>query len=92
MPTTSSGTALDAAETLGLRVLAFIVGDGELGPRFLDLTGLDVATLRAHASTPAVLAAVFNFLEEHEPSLVATAAALGVAPAALTAANRALAR
>jgi hypothetical protein len=92
MPPITTETSIDAAETLGLRVLAHIVGDGELGPRFLDLTGLDVATLRARASAPAVLSAAFNFLEAHEPSLLATAAALGVAPAALTAANRALAR
>jgi len=84
--------APDDAETLGLRALAHIVGDADLGPRFLDLTGLDVDTLRARAGSSAVLSAALGFLEAHEPSLIATAAALDVSPAALTAANRALAR
>lgn len=81
----------DAAETLALRALAHVAGDAELGPRFLDLTGLDVATLRARAGEADVLAAVLGFLDAHEPSLVATAHALDVAPAALAAAHRALA-
>jgi hypothetical protein len=92
MQTLKSDPSLAAAEMLGLRALGHIVGDTDLGPRFLDLTGLDVATLRAQAGSPAVLSAVLGFLEAHEPSLIATAAALDVPPAALTAANRALAR
>lgn len=92
MQSSSSASSREAAETLGLRALAYIVADADLGPRFLDLTGLDVATLRAGASSPAVLSAVLGFLESHEPSLVATAAALAVPPSALTAANRVLAR
>lgn len=70
----------DAAETLALRALAHIVGDPDLGQRFLDLTGLDVATLRARAGTPDVLAAVLSFLAGHEQSLVTTAHALEVKP------------
>lgn len=80
----------EAAETLALRALAHIAGDADLGPRFLDLTGLDVATLRARAGEPGVLAAALGFLEAHEPSLIATAAALEVRPAALAAAHRVL--
>ena len=84
-------SACDTAETLALRALAHVVGDADLGPRFLDLTGLDVATLRARAGEPDILAAVLGFLDAHEPSLIATADALGVAPATLVAAHRALA-
>lgn len=80
----------DSAATLALRALAHIAGDADLGPRFLDLTGLDVATLRSRAAEPDLLAAALGFLEAHEPSLVATAAALDVAPAALAAAHRTL--
>lgn len=80
----------DSAATLALRALAHIAGDPDLGPRFLDLTGLDVATLRAHAGEADVLAAALGFLEAHEPSLVATAAALDVRPSALTDAHRTL--
>lgn len=81
----------EAAETLALRALAHIAGDADLGPRFLDLTGLDVAELRARAADPGLLAAALGFLEAHEPSLVAAAAALGVKPGALTAAHEVLA-
>lgn len=80
----------DAAETLALRALAFVAGDADLGPRFLELTGLDVATLRARAAEPDMLAAVLGFLDSHEPSLVAAADALDVAPATLAAAQRTL--
>jgi hypothetical protein len=81
----------DAAETLALRALAHIVGDADLGPRFLDLTGLDIPTLRARAGERDVMAAALGFLDSHEPSLIATAAALDVKPAALVAAHRELA-
>ncbi len=81
----------DAAVTLALRALGFVAGDPALGPRFLDLTGLDSATLRARAGTDAVLLALLDFLAGHEPSLVETAAALDVPPAALAAAQRTLA-
>lgn len=83
--------AHDDAETLALRALGHVVGDPDLGPRFLDLTGLDVAGLRARAGEPGLLAAVLAFLAAHEPSLVATADALGVKPAALVRAHEALA-
>lgn len=87
MPTAN---ARDAAETLALRALGHIAGDADLGPRFLELTGLDAATLRARAGDPAVLAAALGFLAGHEPSLVATADALDVPPAALVAAQATL--
>ncbi len=78
------------AETLALRALAQIVGDPALGPRLLDLTGLDAAGLRARAAEPAVLAATLDFLAGHEPSLIACASALDIAPATLVAAREAL--
>lgn len=81
----------DDAETLALRALGHIAGDSDLGPRFLDLTGLDVAGLRARAAEPGLLAAALAFLAAHEPSLIATAAALDVRPAALVDAHAALA-
>lgn len=71
------------AETLALRALAYVAGDVELGPRLLDLTGLDAGGLRARAADPAVLAATLQFLAAHEPSLIACATALDVRPAAL---------
>lgn len=73
----------EGAETLALRALAYVAGDAELGPRLLDLTGLDADGLRARAADPEVLAATLQFLAAHEPSLIACAAALDVRPAAL---------
>ncbi len=81
----------ESTETLALRALAYVVGDVELGPRLLDLTGLDADGLRARAADPAVLAATLQFLAAHEPSLLACATALDVRPAALIAAEQHLA-
>ncbi len=78
------------AETLGLRALAYVIGDADLGPRLLSVTGLDVQTLRQRAGDPALLGAVLTFLEQHEPDLIACAAALEVKPEALVAARRIL--
>lgn len=75
------------AETLALRALTFVVGDSDLASRLLELTGLDVATLRSRVGDPALLSATLEFLERHEPSLLACAAALEVDPAALIAAR-----
>ena len=66
--------------TLALRALAHVAGDDDLGPRLLEITGVDPATLRARAGEPALLAAVLGFLTAHEPSLIETAAALDVTP------------
>lgn len=81
---------VDDSETIALQALGFIVGDPALGPRFLDLTGLDAAALRANAGDRHVLAAALGFLEGHEPSLLAAAAALDLKPGVLVAAARQL--
>lgn len=75
------------AETLALRALTYVVADSELGPRLLTLTGLDVATLRSRAGDPALLAATIGFLEAHEASLLACAAALETDAQSLVAAK-----
>lgn len=74
-----------ADDSLLLLALAHIVADDRLRDRFLALTGLDAATLRARAGAPDVLEAARSFLAGHEPDLLAVAAALGVDPAALCA-------
>lgn len=78
------------AEVTALRALAYVIGDTELGPRLLALTGLDTDTLRARAGDPSLLAATLAFLEAHEPSLLACAEALDLTPQALVAAREAL--
>lgn len=75
---------------LALRALAHVAGDEAMGPRFLALTGMDAAALRANAGTRATLAALMDYLMANEADLIATAAALDVAPPALAAAAQAL--
>ena len=75
---------------LGLQALGHVAGDPDLGPRFLALSGLDSAGLRAGAGEPALLAAVIDFLCARESDLVACAEAMAVTPAALVAAGAAL--
>ncbi len=78
------------AEILGLRALAYVVGDPALGPRLLALTGLDIDTLRSRAGDPGVLGATLAFLEGHEASLIACAEALEVRPEQLVEARQTL--
>lgn len=75
---------------MGLAALAATLGDERRAQRFLDLTGIGTDELRAQAGEPALLVALLLFLEAHEPDLFAVAEELGVKPAALTAARRAL--
>jgi hypothetical protein len=75
---------------LALRALAWTLGAPDRAGRLLALTGLSPADLRARAGTPAVLSATLCFLENHEPDLIACAAAIGATPAALVAARRRL--
>lgn len=63
--------------------LAWVLGDDLRRDRFLALTGLDGAALRASLTQPAVLAAALEFLANHEADLVAAAAALDMAPETL---------
>lgn len=71
------------AETVALQALAWVVRDERLGQRLLALSGMDAAELRSRAGERATLAAVIAFLEDHEPDLVACAAALHITPADL---------
>ena len=71
------------AATLGLRALVWVIGDDTRRDRFLALTGIDPAELRARAADPGFLAQLLSHLESYEPDLVACAAALDVPPTAL---------
>ena len=77
-------------EALALAALAATLAEDSRAERFLALTGLDAGTLRARAGERSLLAATLGFLENHEPDLVAVAAAVGVKPEALVAARREL--
>ena len=75
---------------MGLHLLAHIFADADLGPRFMALTGLGADDLRARATDSQILAALVDFLAANDTDLVAAADAIGVAPAAIIAAGRAL--
>lgn len=83
-------TNAEAAATLALGALSWMLADSERVRRFLDITGITPETLRERANTPGFLAATIGYLENHEPDLIACAEALEVAPEALTRARRAL--
>jgi hypothetical protein len=75
---------------LALRALAATLADQRLAERFLSLSGIDPPELRQRAADPALLVALLQFLEAHEPDLVAVAGEIGVKPEALVAARREL--
>ncbi len=77
------------AEALALSAMAATLSDERRARRFLDLTGLDVCELRdrAVAGDRSLLAALIQFLESHEPDLLAVAEAIGSTPAQLVAAR-----
>ncbi|MCP3735063.1 DUF3572 domain-containing protein [Sphingomonas sp. RP10(2022)] len=83
-------TNIPDADVLGLQALVWTIGDATRADRLIGVTGLFPDDLRTRAGEPAVLAAVFAYLESYEPDLIACADALGVAPEALVAAHHVL--
>ena len=75
---------------VALQALAVSLGDDARASRLLALTGLTPDDLRERAAEPDVLVAVLRFLEDHEPDLLAVAAALHLKPQELVAARSAL--
>lgn len=82
---------MEDAGTLALLALGWLLESEDRAARLLALTGLDAPALRARLNDPALLDAVLGFLENHEPDLVACAAAIGCAPSAIVAAREAFA-
>jgi hypothetical protein len=52
----------DAAETLGLKALAFLIGDEDLLPVFMGASGASANDLQTRASEPEFLGSVLDFL------------------------------
>ncbi|MDF3414235.1 DUF3572 domain-containing protein [Sulfitobacter sp. M57] len=52
----------ESAETLGLQVLGWLVGNDDLMSVFLGSTGISEADIRARATDPLFLGAVLDFL------------------------------
>lgn len=78
------------AQGLAVQALAFIAADPQLLPRFLALTGIEPAGIRAAAREPGFMAGVLHFILAHEPTLLAFAASAEIRPAAVGDALRAL--
>ena len=58
------------AEILALQGLGWLAGDEDGLQRFLDLSGLDAAALRAQAGTADMNVAILDFLLGHEDLLL----------------------
>ena len=82
------------AEALALSALTQTLADERRAQRFIDLTGIETISLRQRVADGdrTLFAALFDFLEAHEPDLIAVASALAVRPEALIAAREVLER
>ena len=60
----------DEAEILAIHALGFLAADGERLQRFMDLTGMDVAAIRAGAANPAFLGGILDHLLADESLLL----------------------
>lgn len=78
----------DEAETLGINALQFLASDPERLGRFLALTGIGPAELKASAGEPHLLAAVLDHLLRDESLLLVFAAEYRIAPEFMTLAYR----
>jgi hypothetical protein len=80
----------DAAESLAIQALSFIASDATQLGRFLALTGIGPAQLRAAAAEPGFLSGVLDFLSTDERLLTTFAAEAGINPADIGRARTAL--
>jgi hypothetical protein len=85
-----SATVREAAEALAVQALSYIAQDGERLGRFLSLTGLGPAEIRAAAREPGFLAGVLEYLAGDERLLTDFAKEAGHDPATIEAARIAL--
>ena len=83
--------AREAAESLAVQALSFIAQDPARLARFLALSGLEAASIRAAATESGFLAGVLAHLGGDQALLIAFAAEAGVAPAEVDRARRVLA-
>ena len=60
----------EEAEILAINALGFLASDGERLQRFMDLSGLDVAAIRASAANPAFLGGILDHLLGDESLLL----------------------
>ncbi len=80
----------EAAEGLAIQALSFIAADEERLGRFLAISGIGPAEIRAAAAEPGFLAGVLDYLAGDERLVTAFAAERGVDPADIARAYAAL--
>ena len=78
------------AETIGLKALGFLAAIPDDFQRFLNLSGLDAATIGERVGEPEFLAAVLEFLLGHEDLLTGFCGGEDVDPRQVHLAHRAL--
>ncbi len=71
----------EAAEELAIQALTFIAGDAERLGRFLAITGMGPAEIRAASAEPGFLAGVLDYIASDERLIAEFAAASGLDPA-----------
>lgn len=67
-PKTKSNS--EEAEIIAINALGFLASDSERLQRFMDLSGLDVAEIRAGAANPAFLGGILDHLMADESLLL----------------------
>lgn len=80
----------DAAQTLALTALAYVLADPDRAGRFLAVTGLDGGALPKHVTDGMFLGGVLDFILEDEALLLGAAEAAGLRPERLAALRRCL--
>ena len=70
----------DAARGVAIRALAFLADDETRMERFLNLTGLDAAAIRAQAQDPSFLAGILSYIHADEPLLLTFCANASLQP------------
>lgn len=92
LPPKSSPHRPEDADALALKALGWVLTEDSRAERLLSLTGLTPDILRERLTDRTVLAAVLDFLANHEPDLLLAADALGVEPQVLLDAREHLSR
>lgn len=92
MRKTKETATADEAITTALAVMVWILSDDDRANRLLSLTGMTPEGLRSRATEPTLLVAMLNFLEGHEPDLIACAQDLELSPDQLVATRMLLER
>jgi len=79
-----------AAEAIAIQALSFIAGDGERLGRFLAITGIGPAEIRAAAGEPGFLVGVLEYLAADDRLVTEFAAEASLNPADIAGAHVAL--